>query len=141
MDRIVVTSTNMIDRIVSAFPGYEEQPADAFSTGHWPVEYMVDVSFPDGRGRTIYVVENTWTAGAAKYTPLTLKWDELLLTMTASFFRRDLANMDRLSQAHEATTLIVGPCDMTNGRSADLKGRQQSGASLPPAPQPSNPTP
>ena len=136
MDRIVVTSTNMIARIMSAFPGYEGQPAEAFTRGHWPVEYIVDVSFPDGRKRAIYVKENSWTAGG-KYTPLTLKWDDLLQSMTTMFFKRDWGNMQRLSEVHEPTTLIVGPYNATDG----LPGQQPRGEYSPPAPRSSKPTP
>jgi hypothetical protein len=123
MDRIIVTSTNMIGRIMNAFPGYREQPADGFSIGHWPTEYIVNVDFPDGHGRTIYVAANKWTAGADKYIPLTLRWDDLLLSMTTNFFKKDWANMERLGNLHEATTLIVGPSEMTSGLRTDMKGQ------------------
>ena len=122
-DKIIVTSTNMIAVLVKLFPGYEGQPANKFLSGQWPVEYTVDITFADGHSRAIYVASNRWTAGAEHYTPMAKNWDELLGSMTSDCFKRTWSNMERLGQAHEPTTLIIGPCETLTGRGGDIKGQ------------------
>jgi hypothetical protein len=114
-DKIIVTSSNMVARLVTLFPGYESQPANAFSSGHWPVSYTVDIAFADGHSRRIYVSANNWTAGAEHYTPIAGNWDEFLESMTTNFFKRTWSNMQRLDQVHEPTTLIIGPRETVKG--------------------------
>jgi len=127
-DRIIVTATNMVARLVKCFPGYEGQPADKFSSGHWPVHFTVDIAFADGHSRAIYVADNRWTAGADYYTPMAQNWDELLGSMTTNFFKRTWSNMERLGQAHEPTTLVIGPCEPVNGQGGNMKGQLFGGA-------------
>lgn len=140
-DRIIVTSSNGIARLARDFPGYEKQAVDGLSRGHWPVEYTVDIAFADGHSRTIYVADNRWTAGSENYTPLAENWDAVLLSMTSNFFKRTWANMERLEQVHEPTTLIIGPCEAGTAPAADSKRQPRGGRDAPPATRPSKPSP
>jgi hypothetical protein len=122
-DRIIVTSTNVIARLEKLFPGYGGQPADGFARGHWPVDFTVGIAFADGHSRVIYVADNRWTAGDEHYTALAQNWDEVLGSLTTNFFKRTWPNMERLSQVHERTTLIIGPYESAKSRGGDMKGQ------------------
>jgi hypothetical protein len=123
-----VTSTNLIARLVKLFPGYEEQPADRLASGHWMVNYTVDIAFADGHSRAIYIFDNGWTAGAKHYTPMAQNWDELLGATTTNFFKRTLSNTERLDRVHEPTTFIIGPFETVSGRKGNTKGQPDSPA-------------
>jgi hypothetical protein len=127
-DRIIVTSTNVIARLEKLFPGYGGQPADGFARGHWPVDFTVGLAFADGHSRVIYIANNRWTAGDEHYTPLAQNWDEVLGSLTTNFFKRTWPNMERLSQVHEPTTLIIGPYESAKSRGADVKGQPDGAA-------------
>ena len=85
MEKMEITDTNTISRIVALFPGYEKQPEPL--TGSWETEYIVDLYWANGKERCIYVVENEWSAGQEEYTPLVTNWASVLRQMTNAWSR------------------------------------------------------
>jgi hypothetical protein len=127
-DSIIVTATNLIACLVKLFPGCEGQSADNFSSGQWPVDYIVEITFADGHSRKIYVANNRWTAGAEHYSTMAQNWDELLGSLTINFFKQTWSNMERLGQAHEPTTLTIGPWETVEGHGGDMKAQPDGAA-------------
>ena len=82
MEKMVVTGTNTIHRIMALFPGYEKQPQNAFASGSWAADYIVAVHLADGTKRQILVADNAWGVGNEKYTPLTTNWGSVLRQLT-----------------------------------------------------------
>src|SRR5437762_8034415 len=59
-----ISDRKTVQELVRMFPDFESQPAEGFSTGQWPAEYIIGLNFTDGAKREIFVSGGKWTAGA-----------------------------------------------------------------------------